>query len=249
MTAQTLNRFEWLKAVLQVDGLSGTAKALASALAVQFFNDDTGQLNPSQKTLADFLKVHEDTVKRLLRELRNAGWLVSIGDGGRGKAPKLRLLSPSKIIPFRPAKGGRIAPQSAPERGADMHPKAEKRGADLQEKGGGNIPRHYKEEQYKEQRARPWKAFSNHRFPGNCTDGVMYLDKSKHYHELTAWSDWLRSQGFPDLCALPIRVETGKATLFALPFRKVPEGEEQTKAALAYFTTLLDAEGTRHAAQ
>ena len=44
----------------------------------------------SSDLVADYLKVHKDTVKRALRELRNAGWLRSDGDGGRGKSPMLR---------------------------------------------------------------------------------------------------------------------------------------------------------------
>ena len=106
MMAQTLNRFEWIKAVMQVETLSATTRLVASALAIQFANDKTGQINPSQETITDYLKVHPDTVKRALRELRKAGWLTSLSDGGRGKSPKLRLLSPSTTLPFRPSKGG-----------------------------------------------------------------------------------------------------------------------------------------------
>ncbi len=106
MGNQTLNRFEWLKAVMQADGLAATAKNVATALAVQFCNDETGQINPSQETIADYLKTHRDTIKRALKELRNAGWMMTIGNGGRGKAPQIRLLSPSKFIPFRARKGG-----------------------------------------------------------------------------------------------------------------------------------------------
>jgi len=117
MANQQLNRFEWLKAVMQAEGLTATAKNVATALAIQFCNAETGQINPSQETLADYLKTHRDTVKRLLRELRNAGWLMTIGDGGRGKAPHIRLLSPSKIIPFRARKGGADCPAQAEKRG------------------------------------------------------------------------------------------------------------------------------------
>ena len=122
MTRATLNRFEWLKLVMQTEGLSPTAKNVATALAVQFANDETGQLNPSQRTLADYLKVHVDTVKRVLRELRNAGWLLSLGDGGRGRAPVLRLLTPGKIVVLNPAgKGGEI-PRASLKKGGRITP-------------------------------------------------------------------------------------------------------------------------------
>ena len=113
MMAQTLNRFEWIKAVMQVETLSATTRLVASALAIQFANDKTGQINPSQETITDYLKVHPDTVKRALRELRKAGWLTSLSDGGRGKSPKLRLLSPSTTLPFRPSKGGEFVHSSS----------------------------------------------------------------------------------------------------------------------------------------
>lgn len=108
----SINRFEWLKAVLQAEGLSPTAKNVASALAVQFARDTTGQLNPSQNTLADYLKVHKDTVKRVMRELRNAGWVLVLGVGGRSKAPQVNLVSPGKIVPFRSSeRGGKLPPR------------------------------------------------------------------------------------------------------------------------------------------
>lgn len=118
MTSATLNRFEWIKAVLQAESLTPAAAKVASAIAIQFANDTTGQINPSQETLADYVKLHRDTVKRVLRELRNAGWLMTKGDGGRGKAPQMRLISPSKIVPFRATqRGGQIVPRAGKKGG------------------------------------------------------------------------------------------------------------------------------------
>lgn len=65
MTVNALNRFEWYKAVLQAEGLSATTKNVAGALAIQFANNDSGQINPSQETVSDYLKVHKDTVKTM----------------------------------------------------------------------------------------------------------------------------------------------------------------------------------------
>jgi len=50
MTRDPLNRFQWLKVVLQSGAVSMTAKAIASALAVQYANDLTGKINPSALT-------------------------------------------------------------------------------------------------------------------------------------------------------------------------------------------------------
>ena len=51
MSNPSINRFEWLKAVMQAEVLTPTAKNVATALAVQFANAETGQINPSQETL------------------------------------------------------------------------------------------------------------------------------------------------------------------------------------------------------
>ncbi|UWR22636.1 helix-turn-helix domain-containing protein [Sulfitobacter sp. S190] len=247
MGEKTLNRFEWAKAVLQVEGLSGAAKTIAAALAIQFANAETGQINPSQETLADYLKLHRDTIKRAMRELRNAGWLMAIGDGGRGKAPRLRLLTPRKIIAFRAKQGGVNHPAQA-----------EKRGEDLQQKGGEIAPSHYKEEQSLEQRRRqiPTKrpsALDPHmetRFEGNATEGPRAIPKDK-WDALNDWGEWLSNQGLPKLIELPlvqIAEKTG-AIYFWLPSIKPPTTPEATAQAIFFFADLIDGEASRHAAQ
>lgn len=249
MSTQTLNRFEWLKAVMQVEGLSATTKNVAGALAIQFANGETGQINPSQETVADFLKVHRDTVKRARRELRNAGWLMTTGDGGRGKSPMLRLLSPGKIVPFRPRKGGQIAPQNSSERGADVHPQAEERGDDLQQKGGEIVPPHNKEEQYKEQKERIYQLFRDHRFADNPFAGPVPIQPDQ-WQRLDRWTEWLNLNRLPKLCEMPIFCQDAKGRrFFALPSREPPSTVEQAEEARRYFEALIDHAGARHAAQ
>lgn len=102
-----LNRFEWLKAVLQCSGLNSSTKAVASALSVQFANDKTGQLNPSLKTLDEFLAgMSLATIKRCLRQLVEFGWLFRSEGRGAGNHTEYDLRAPCKIIPFRPKKKG-----------------------------------------------------------------------------------------------------------------------------------------------
>ncbi len=106
-----LNRFEWLKAVLQCADLNSSTKAVASALSVQFANDKTGQLNPSLNTLVEFLAgMSLATIKRCLRQLVEFGWLFRTEGRGAGNCTKYDLRAPSKIIPFRPKK--KSAPMS-----------------------------------------------------------------------------------------------------------------------------------------
>ena len=242
-----LNRFEWLKAVLQAEELTPTAKNVASAIAVQFANDETGQINPSQETLADFLKVHRDTVKRVLRELRNAGWLMATGDGGRGKAPFMRLLSPGKIIPFGVRK-----------RGDKSSPDPEKRGGDLWGKGGRNTPPLLKDKQSKNKEgARETDApdpipirYRDHRFIGSITSGPRIVP-STDFGSLNRWADWLADEGFPRLCDTPLgrKAEKGKTIFFALPSKCPPTCAAGRAEARGFFEAVLDGEASRHAAQ
>ena len=221
MSDTMIHRFEWHKAVMQAEGLTPTAKNVAAVLAVQFYNEQTGQLNPSQKTLADYLKVHRETIKTALRDLREAGWLMATGDGGRGKAPQMRLLIPGKIVPFRARKGGAKDPVQA-----------EKRGGDLQRKGGQITPPLYKDKQSLEQRARASTAFARERFEGNATDGLRLVEKSDH-QALNSWSDWLRKRGLPELHQLPIVEQSEKGnTFFALPWRKPPTNPRHEEQAM-----------------
>lgn len=244
MGNNTINRFEWLKAVMQCDGLNPGAKLVASAMAVQFANDETGQLNPSVQTLANYVKASTDTVKRAVKSLVQAGWLGRTEGRGRGNKTTYRLASPGKIITLsRPEKGAK-SPQI---KGGTAAPLREKKGANLHRKGGKSAPSYI--EQSLEQKERAWDAFAKHRFPGNFTDGAMYLDKSKQYHDLTAWSEWLRKHGLPKLCEMPISAKSGKSTIFALPYRTPPNREDQVKEAVAYFTAMTDRQEVRHAAQ
>lgn len=114
-----LNRFEWLKAVLQSAALNSSTKAVASALSVQFANDETGQLNPSLKTLDQFLSgMSLATIKRCLRQLVEFGWLFRTEGRGAGNHTEYDLRAPCKIIPFRPKKKGAPVLLPNPEKGS-----------------------------------------------------------------------------------------------------------------------------------
>jgi DNA-binding MarR family transcriptional regulator len=239
-----INRFEWLKAVMQCADLNATAKNLASAMAVQFANDETGQLNPSVETLADYLKTSTDSIKRAVRALVDGGWLDRTEGRGRGNRTVYRLLSPGKIVAFRPAKQ---ATEPAPEKGATPHLQPKEKGANLHGKGGKSAPSYI--EQSLEQKTRPRDRFADHTFVGNFTSGVQLLSKADHWAALNAWGEWLARMGLPKLCQLPIAEEAKRGTVFCLPYRRPPSDEAQTSEAFAYFTTLLEAEASRHAAQ
>lgn len=212
MHSASINRFEWLKAVLQAEGLTPTAKTVASALAVKFFNEESGQMNPTQETLADFLKVHKDTVKRVLRELRNAGWLLVTGNGGRRRAPQFRFLSPGKIVPFRDVK-----------RGDKSSPEPEKRGDDLCEKGGANPP--------------PVFHGTNHRTKGaeKSERPAPHLRRciKPDTPPALAWDGWLVARGFPPLAKMGIRSSDAGGVGWDVPFTLPPKPDDPIELRIA----------------
>lgn len=116
-----LNRFEWLKAVLQSADLNSSTKAVASALSVQFANDKTGQLNPSLKTLDEFLAgMSLATIKRCLKQLVEFGWLFRTEGRGAGNYTEYGLRAPAKIIPFRTKKKGAFVSLSKGPNGSSV---------------------------------------------------------------------------------------------------------------------------------
>ena len=119
-----LNRFEWLKAVLQCSDLTSSAKAVASALAVQFANDETGELNPSQETLVEYLRMSLATIKRCIRQLAELGWLLRTEGRGAGNYTEYDLRAPGKIIPFRRKKKGSPASFQDDKKGSPVAQKA-----------------------------------------------------------------------------------------------------------------------------
>jgi len=137
-----LNRFEWLKAVLQCADLNSSTKAVASALSVQFANDKTGQLNPSLKTLDEFLAgMSIATIKRCLKQLVEFGWLFRTEGRGAGNHTEYDLRAPAKIIPFRSKK--KDAPMSLYE---------ERKGSSMTDKGSMGDLSYIRKEQSKEQK-------------------------------------------------------------------------------------------------
>ena len=151
-----INRFEWLKAVLQSDILD-RAKVLASALAIQFGNDETGQINPALDTLATYLRTSEDTVRRALADLIKTGWLARTVGMGRGNRSAYVLLSPGSVVALRPAQGGRKATEAPKQKVARVQSNVAGKGRTAAAKRSHGCNSHIMQEQSSEQRkgARP----------------------------------------------------------------------------------------------
>lgn len=239
MSAQTLNRFEWLKAVNRSD-LLPRAKVVASALAVEFCNDETGRLDPSRKRLAEATGLTLDTVKRAIQDLTEGGWLGRTEGRGRGNRTEYTLLSPGKIVAFgQPQK----ATQRQSAKGGTGAPLTTEKGAPVHGKGGTGAPSHNRDKQTIEQRGASLDRFKNYQFPGNATEGLQLVE-AKDQHRLNDWAEWLTREGFPKLHALNItRTDEKKGReFFALPYRKPPTDERQASEARAFFTAMASQE-------
>ncbi|WBL34385.1 helix-turn-helix domain-containing protein [Sinirhodobacter sp. HNIBRBA609] len=113
-----LNRYEWLKAGLQLPELAASTKNVAAALAIEFANDETGKICPALTTMAEYLKLSIATIKRAIRELVALGWLDRTEGRGAGNFTRYLLKSPCKIIPFRHRKKGSSLSLQAQEKGS-----------------------------------------------------------------------------------------------------------------------------------
>ncbi|MDJ0859577.1 MAG: helix-turn-helix domain-containing protein [Dinoroseobacter sp.] len=244
MVRQTINRFEWAKAILQDESLSPTTKNVGVALALKFANDTSGQLNPTQETLADYVKAHKDSIKRAFRELRNGGWLLSLGNGGRSRAPMLKMLAPPNTATVRSSitADKRLANTL---KGDEKRPTIQqKRRSNKQQKSGQNTPPQYKEQSLEQAHMGTGvrERFKDRRFPGNGTDGVQVLLEDKHCEWLNKWEDWLRSHNLPQLSEIPVSYTKQARTYFFLPYQVPPKSHDHTanQAAFEYFAWAID---------
>lgn len=227
-----INRFEWLKAVGQSDGLRDSAVRVAMALGLQFANDQTGQINPSIKTLANWTKQSTDTVKRAVRALVDAGWLVRTEGRGRGNKTAYVLCSPGKVVPMvTQNKGGTRAPLTK-QKGAQMH-----------QKGGTRAPSYIEDKQSLEQKGSMLHWYRSHHFAGNAFAGLVVVCSSDH-DALYAWGRWLKKEGFPALDKFPIEQPGKKSgtSFFSLPWKRPPTDAGLIGEAREFFASMHDQE-------
>ena len=229
MSRSQINRFEWLKAVLQNDQLTPSAKTIASALAVQFANDETGQINPSVRTLANYTTQSTDTVKRAVKALVDAGWMGRSEGRGRGNKTAYVLCSPGKVVPI-----------TAQNKGGTHAPSTEQKGAHMHLKGGTDAPSYNKDKQSFEQRVAVPQWYRSHRFTGNAYDGPAVISSSNH-DALYAWASWLKEQGLPALDRFPIEAPGKKngSSFFLLPWKTPPIEANMNAEACEFFGSML----------
>lgn len=205
MSSAAINRFEWVKAVTQSGDLVPVAKNIATALALEFANEETGQLNPSMSTLADYVKVSVRTVKRAIKSLADAGWLARTEGRGRGNSTSYSLQSPGKIIRF-----------SAQKKGVTTGPLTREKVTAVVTKGVTGGPSHYKDKQSLEQRARgPSDKPSPH---------LQFVVHHGSFHE-DNWNAWLEARKYPPLREIGERGSDGGGTGWIMPQRSPPNAD------------------------
>ncbi|MCC5966506.1 MAG: helix-turn-helix domain-containing protein [Natronohydrobacter sp.] len=232
-----MNRFEWLKAVMQQPDMTPRAKNLATVLAVTFANDDTGQINPGLDTLAEYLGTSVDTVRRAIGDLSQAGWLARTVPHGRGHLTSFTLLTPGKVVALhsvRPAsRHAATGTQSSEKRSQPCNLSSGIKGSRPAPKRSQNCNSHIRKEQSLEQKGR------------------AQLRPSPHLHALIeadsdpaqAWDDWLDDHGWPRLADLPALRSNGG---FDLPMRWPPTANDTTATMIAEkIATWAISEGAR----
>lgn len=124
-------RWGWMESVRRDGSLSPMARLVADTLVLEYANRDTHRCDPSRRQLAEIHGCSEDTIKRVIKELIDAEWIVVLAGVGRGHNTQFGFLTRAKIVHLKggknaPLKGGRNTPLSASQKGADLHGKGGK---------------------------------------------------------------------------------------------------------------------------
>ncbi len=212
MSSLGMNRFEWLKAVVQDGDLTPISRVVATALSVKFANDETGQINPSVRTLSDYLATSKDTIKRAIKALVDAGWLGRTEGRGRGNKTEFTLCSPCKIVPI-----------STPNKGRNTAPLRRKKGASLHGKGRKTAPSYNKDKQsLNNKRIRQGERPTQHM--AVVVSGTWQAD---------AWNKWLADHKFPSLQEIDLRASDATNYGYDMPWSSPPNTDDQIGSKIA----------------
>ena len=243
-------RWGWLKAVSGDGNLSPMARLLASVLTTQFSHHETAHCAPGTETLADALCTSVDTIKRALRGLAAAGWLIRTEGRGRGNRSEIFFLGGNNVVPMICPKGpetsghARPNPAQAPSKGHEKGGKsapvynrntAAKKGADMRGKGGKSALSYIKDDPKNIQRAgqcsetpvsqrsagrMDWTNYDRATEPEKWERGLCDIKRGTYAED--AWNAWLADHGFPTL----IQIGLGNGPDgWAVPFRTPPRAD------------------------
>ncbi|HBS99643.1 MAG TPA: hypothetical protein DEB47_07190 [Citreicella sp.] len=140
-------RYGWAESVRRDHSINVTARLVGQVLAFDFANHRTMQCNPSLGEIGRLLDVSEDTAKRAVAALVDAGWIVRVAGVGRGRRSGYAFLTRARVVPI---KGGKSAPIKG---GTDAPLSGSQKGANLPVKGGKSASRYNIAKPYKNHRA------------------------------------------------------------------------------------------------
>lgn len=91
-------RTRWLRKVMHDTSLTTTTRLVASALAVEFCNFETGNLYPKVATACECLGISFASAKRAISALVDAGWLDRTEGRGAAKKTSYSLLVQGRVL-------------------------------------------------------------------------------------------------------------------------------------------------------
>ncbi len=206
-------RQEWAQSIRKATGLSLTTRMVAQVLALDYANRDTGQCNPSRRTLADHLDVSEATIKRALAELTRAGWLGRTDGTARGRTVSYTFLAPGKVVAFS-AKQKSDAGHARPAIVDGTRVKSARNAGQIctsPYKGRNQVKNH------------------GARRDQSCAYPVdqACLIKAGSHRE-TAWNEWLAANGWPCLTDVGFQEQGMDSQSFLMPFAFPPADGDET---------------------
>lgn len=139
-------RFGWAESVRRDHCISDKAKVVAHCLAFDFANADTARCDPRYIDIIDVIGGSEATIKRAIRDLVEANWIVRISGRGRGNASGYAFVTRAKIVRL---KGVKNDPRKGVKSDLFYDPQ---KGSNLSLKGVKNEPPYNKDKPYKNHR-------------------------------------------------------------------------------------------------
>jgi len=225
-------RWEWLERLEADLGLSLTARYLASVLVRKHGYDDDRPCSYSMKTMAAWLHVSVDTVKRTLKELGAAGWIYRTEGRGRTNCGVIIFLKGSNVVPMKALKSSQTVQPETPKvriyaptkGGAGAYQTATEKGANSEGKGrtdalSYNIAKTNLNKKEREANQAQSKC------PVNIIAFVRPDDREDRIED---WNAWLTKRGYPTLQVLSFCNAEGH---YALPSGRPPHTDDEQDRA------------------
>lgn len=248
-------RWAWLAGVNAMPGLSPIAKCLACVIVTQAADHITADCLWKNERFAVALGVSVDTIKRALRVLADADWLIRTDGRGRGNCAVLTFTAPCDLAAAqRIAKQGNPARDTLADKGAAAVATSKKGcipASAQPEKQGRTAP--FSRDNRKRKRVQdcvekgaelhfpptpPYKDTPNilqkARASGAPEKPVCNLATVAHHgsERESEWNAYLARQGWPSLAELGVRSSDSQGTGWEVPYRTPPNQHSRFENSL-----------------